>query len=164
MTDQKRYSLYKKLYSEGFRKIDIARKLGFEGKRPDTALRNWLKTYETVIQEKKFVSPEITSEERRIKLIDDRSHTAIMRFFQEKENIEILKSIVEREKQKSSLMTEVILIDDEIIDGDQVRTTIRVDKKIERIFTEFCKKNKHYTKYHLMSQALSDFMKKYNKH
>ena len=59
------------------------------------------------------------------------------------------------------MMTEVILIDDSILNGDQVRTTVRLDKDIEIAFTEFCNKNKQHHKYKLMSQALKEFMMKY---
>ena len=75
-------------------------------------------------------------------------------------NYEILKEIIELHKCRTSVIKEQITIDLE--EAESKLTTLRVNANVLKKFNNFCTKNKQYKKVDLLSQALKEFIEKYN--
>lgn len=163
MTDDAKYQKYKELLSEGYTKQAIGLELGYKGKTAGSSLNKFVKKYEAkiVIHSETHEGLVKKGVESNPVIADDK-RGQLLAFFQEENNLEILKRIIEREKTTDDeVIPELLLIDDDILQGDNVRTTIRIDKIVDMEFSKFCHKNRHLAKYHIMSQALKEFLKKY---
>lgn len=75
-------------------------------------------------------------------------------------NYNVLKDIIELHRRNTSVIKQQIVID--IEESDSKLATLRVNSKILEQFNEFCKNNKQYKKVDLLSQAMKEFIEKYN--
>lgn len=75
-------------------------------------------------------------------------------------NYDVLKDIIELHRRNTSVIKQQIVID--IEESDSKLTTLRVNSKVLEQFNDFCKDNKQYKKVDLLSQAMKDFIEKYN--
>lgn len=75
-------------------------------------------------------------------------------------NYDVLKEIIELHRRNTSVIKQQIIID--IEDAESKLTTLRVNSKVLEEFNEFCSNNKQFKKVDLLSQALKDFVKRYN--
>lgn len=75
-------------------------------------------------------------------------------------NYDVLKDIIELHKRNTSVIKQQIVID--IEDADSKLTTLRVNSKVLDQFNDFCKNNKQYKKVDLLSQAMKQFIERYN--
>ena len=75
-------------------------------------------------------------------------------------NYDVLKEIIELHRRNTSVIKQQITIDVE--ESDSKLTTLRVNSKILDKFNEFCSKNKQFKKVDLLSQAIKEFIEKYN--
>lgn len=75
-------------------------------------------------------------------------------------NYDVLKDIIELHRRNTSVIKQQIVID--IEESESKLTTLRVNSKILEQFNEFCKNNKQYKKVDLLSQAMKEFIEKYN--
>lgn len=75
-------------------------------------------------------------------------------------NYDILKDIIELHRRNTSVIKQQIVID--IEDAESKLTTLRVNSKILNQFNTFCSNNKQYKKVDLLSQAMKEFIEKYN--
>lgn len=75
-------------------------------------------------------------------------------------NYDVLKDIIELHRRNTSVIKQQIVID--IEESESKLTTLRVNSKVLEQFNEFCKDNKQYKKVDLLSQAMKEFIEKYN--
>ncbi|WP_338564364.1 hypothetical protein QJR60_17250 (plasmid) [Paraclostridium sordellii] len=75
-------------------------------------------------------------------------------------NYDVLKDIIELHRRNTSVIKQQIVID--IEESDSKLATLRVNSKVLEQFNEFCKNNKQYKKVDLLSQAMKDFIERYN--
>lgn len=75
-------------------------------------------------------------------------------------NYDILKDIIELHRRNTSVIKQQIVID--IEESDSKLTTLRVNSKVLEQFNEFCSNNKQYKKVDLLSQAMKEFIERYN--
>lgn len=75
-------------------------------------------------------------------------------------NYDVLKDIIELHRRNTSVIKQQIVID--IEESGSKLTTLRVNSKVLEQFNEFCKDNKQYKKVDLLSQAMKEFIEKYN--
>lgn len=75
-------------------------------------------------------------------------------------NYDILKDIIELHRRNTSVIKQQIVID--IEEAESKLTTLRVNSKILNQFNTFCSNNKQYKKVDLLSQAMKEFIEKYN--
>lgn len=75
-------------------------------------------------------------------------------------NYDVLKDIIELHRRNTSVIKQQIVID--IEESDSKLATLRVNSKVLEQFNEFCKDNKQYKKVDLLSQAMKEFIEKYN--
>lgn len=75
-------------------------------------------------------------------------------------NYDVLKEIIELHRRNTSVIKQQITIDVE--ESDSKLTTLRVNSKVLDKFNEFCSKNKQFKKVDLLSQAIKEFIEKYN--
>lgn len=75
-------------------------------------------------------------------------------------NYDVLKDIIELHKRNTSVVKQQIIIDLE--DAESKLTTLRINSTVLDQFNEFCSKHKEYKKLDLLSQAIKEFIEKYN--
>lgn len=75
-------------------------------------------------------------------------------------NYDVLKDIIELHRRNTSVIKQQIVID--IEDAESKLTTLRINSKVLEQFKEFCINNKQYKKVDLLSQAIKEFIEKYN--
>lgn len=75
-------------------------------------------------------------------------------------NYDVLKDIIELHRRNTSVIKQQIVID--IEESDSKLATLRVNSKVLEQFNNFCKDNKQYKKVDLLSQAMKEFIEKYN--
>ena len=75
-------------------------------------------------------------------------------------NYDVLKDIIELHRRNTSVIKQQIVID--IEESDSKLATLRVNSKVLEQFNDFCKDNKQYKKVDLLSQAMKEFIEKYN--
>lgn len=75
-------------------------------------------------------------------------------------NYDVLKDIIELHRRNTSVIKQQIIIDVE--DAESKLTTLRVNSKVLEQFNMFCSSNKQYKKVDLLSQAMKEFIEKYN--
>lgn len=75
-------------------------------------------------------------------------------------NYDVLKDIIELHRRNTSVIKQQVVID--IEESDSQLATLRVNRKVLEQFNEFCKNNKQYKKVDLLSQAMKEFIEKYN--
>ncbi|MDB8794904.1 hypothetical protein PN290_14430 [Romboutsia sp. 1001216sp1] len=75
-------------------------------------------------------------------------------------NYDVLKDIIELHRRNTSVIKQQIVID--IDDSDSKLTTLRINSKVLEQFNTFCRNNKQYKKVDLLSQAMKEFIEKYN--
>lgn len=75
-------------------------------------------------------------------------------------NYEVLKEMIETYRRNTNVIKQQIIIDLE--EAESRLTTIRVNTKVMDQFNDFCNTNKQFKKVDLLSQALKDFIEKYN--
>lgn len=171
MTERDKYLKYEELLSQGLTKQAIGIELGYQGSSAGSSLNKFIKKYKNkmtkqaqdgiVIPNKPQESIVNTKVESSPVSGDDNGRQ-LQAYFNNIENLDILKKIIEREKTSDDkAIQEALLIDENILVGDNVRTTIRLDKIVDMEFNKFCHNNRHIAKYHIMSQALKEFLDKY---
>lgn len=81
-------------------------------------------------------------------------------------DIEILKEMIEqfkRHKAINNVPTGTIVVEMPQEENGDFRKTLRLNKTIYLEFEKFCNENKQFTIKELVSQALKEFMEKYNR-
>lgn len=76
------------------------------------------------------------------------------------QDAEILKQMIEQYKNNTTVLHQKLIID--LPQGNTKHTTMRVNEIILEEFNKFADKNKQYSKIDLVSQALKEFVEKYN--
>lgn len=76
------------------------------------------------------------------------------------QDAEILKQMIEQYKSNTTVLHQKLIID--LPKSNTKHTTMRINEIILDEFNKFSDKNKQYSKIDLVSQALKEFIEKYN--
>lgn len=102
---------------------------------------------------------DVTQSDTVIKIINKSDEEIKNSLLDLVKNYDVLKDIIELHRRNTSVIKQQIVIDVE--DAESKLTTLRVNSKVLEQFNEFCINNKQYKKVDLLSQAIKEFIERY---